>query len=135
MYYCFLFPETTELSVFESESSTYQIIKKKVVWFDAQAHCYAIGGHLAAFETKEEFNSVSARIPRGRHHIGLNDIKAERKHGWEHSGEAVGTYRPWGPGEPNNFKNEDCGFIDRGRWYDGRCSVYFLPFICEFAKQ
>ena len=138
MYYCFLFPETTELSVFESESSTYQIIKKKVVWFDAQAHCYAIGGHLAAFETEEEFSSISTHIPLavGGYHFGLNDLKEEGKRTWEHSGQEVGAYQAWAPNEPSNYPNEDCGSMTPYGWYDVPCpSHHVYYFICEFAKE
>ena len=128
------FSETTTDSVFESVSSTYQIIEKRIKWHDAQAHCHAIGGHLAAFETEEEYSSISAHIPRGRHIFGLNDLKEERKHVWEHSGQQLGTYRPWARGEPNNWGNEDCASLNRGIWQDMRCS-YTMPFICEFPKQ
>ena len=130
-----MFLETTDDSVFESVTSSYQIIQKKVLWHDAQAHCYAIGGHLAAFETQEEYSSISAHIPQGRHHFGLNDLKVERKHVWEHSGQQLGTYRPWFRGEPNNSGNEDCGCIDNGKWLDIQCPSNAYPFICEFAKQ
>ena len=116
-------------------NSTYQIIEKEIKWLDAQAHCHAIGGHLAAFETKEEFSSISNHIPTGRHIFGLNDLKVERKHVWEHSGQGLGTYRPWFRGEPNNSGNEDCGCIDNGKWLDIQCPSYAYPFICEFAKQ
>ena len=135
MYFYFVFSETTKKTVFESMNSTYRIIKKSIIWVDAQAHCHAIGGHLAAFETKEEFSSISAHIPRGRHIFGLNDMKVERKHVWEHSGEALGSYRPWAGREPNNWGNEDCCSVSNGRWHDMRCSGYTLPFICEFPKQ
>ena len=135
MYFDFVFSETTKKTVFESVNSTYLIITKRIIWYDAQAHCHAIHGHLAAFETKEEFSSISAHMPKGRHMFGLNDLKAERKHAWEHSGQRLGTYRPWARKEPNNWRNEDCGSIDRGRWHDMKCSGYSLPFIWEFPKQ
>ena len=120
----------------ESEDSTYQIIKKKVEWLDAQAHCHAIGGHLAAFETEEEFSSISNYIPNGRHHFGLNDRKEEMKYVWEHSGQELGTYQPWDEGEPSDRWSEDCCYLDQGRWHDIRCKQDFsYHFICEFAKQ
>ena len=108
------------------------------MWFDAQAHCHAIGGHLAAFETEEEFSTISTHIPLASeaYHFGLNDLKEERKHGWEHSGQEVGTYQPWGPNEPTNLGNEDCGSFNTHGWYDVPCSSrYLYYFICEFAKE
>ena len=120
----------------ESEDSTYQIIKKKVEWLDAQAHCHAIGGHLAAFETEEEFSSISNYIPNERYHFGLNDLKEERKYVWEHSGQELGTYQPWARWEPSNVWYEDCGFLERGRWKDMKCIPHYsYHFICEFEKQ
>ena len=129
-----LFSETTD-SVFASVSSSYQIIKPRVNWPYAQAHCYAIHGHLAAFETEDEFTSISAHIPGEGHHIGINDIKDEMKYVWEHSGQELGTYQPWASNEPSNVTWENCGMVDKGKFYDMSCQLFFMPFICEFAKQ
>ena len=131
-----LFSETTKSLVFESVSSTYQIIKKKLEWFDAQAHCHAIGGHLLALETEEEFTSISSHIPDGSYQFGLNDLKEEGKYVWEHSGQELGTYRPWGPFEPSNLDSQDCGSLATNGWYDVLCTSQFsYHFICEFDKQ
>ena len=103
---------------------------------DAQAHCHAIGGHLLALETKEEYDSISAHIPNERHHFGLSDLKEEGKYVWEHSGQELGTYQPWDLGEPSDAWSEDCGYLKQGRWNDMRCKPgYLYHFICEFEKQ
>ena len=136
MYYPSLFSETTNSAVFESANSTYQIVQKKLLWFDNQAHCHAIGGHLVAFETQEEFTAIWAHIPAGGYHLGLNDLKEEGKYVWEHSGQEVGTYRPWARYEPSNWDNQDCGAFGNTGWSDVPCSPPFLyQVICEFAKQ
>ena len=114
-------------------NSTYQIIKTKIQWLDAQAHCHAIDGHLLALETKEEYDSISVHISNGFYIFGLNDIKVERKYVWEHSGQELGTYRPWSTREPSNAGYEDCGLFNYGRWVDMRCR-YSFPFMCEFPK-
>ena len=104
---------------------------------DAQAHCHAIGGHLLALETKEEYDSISANIPNERYHFGLNDLKDEGKYVWEHSGHEVGTYQPWDQGEPTDAWYEDCCFLRQSdeSWHDVSCSQrYLFYFICEFAK-
>ena len=127
--------ETTD-PVFESENSTYQLIKTKIDWFDAGAHCPAIGGHIAAFETEEEFSSISAHIPDERYHFGLNDVKEEGKYVWAHSGQELGTYQPWAPSEPHDVWYEDCAFLEAGRWKEMQCDPYYsYHFICEFPKQ
>ena len=136
MYYPSLFSETTNSVVFESANSTYQIVQKKLLWFDNQAHCHAIGGHLVAFETQEEFTAIWAHIPAGGYHLGLNDLKEEGKRTWEHSGQEVGAYQAWAPNEPSNYPNEDCGSMTPYGWYDVPCpSHHVYYFICEFAKE
>ena len=103
---------------------------------DAQAHCRAIGGHLLALETEEEFSSISAYVPNEHHHLGFNDLKEERKYVWEHSGQELGTYQPWARWEPSNRWYEDCSTIVHGKWYDDRCFPHHsYHFICEFAKE
>ena len=116
-------------------NSTYQIVKKKLEWFDAQAHCHAIRGHLVAYETEEEFSSISNHIPDGAYQFGLNDLKVERKYVWEHSGQELGTYQAWAPNEPSNLGHQDCGTFNTRGWYDMRCNPRFsYYFICEFTK-
>ena len=130
----YLFPEITTDAVFESENSTYQVIKAKTRWDHAGAYCHTIGGHLAAFETAEEFSSISSYVTDAAHHFGLNVLEQNRKFIWEHTGQEVGTYRPWGLNEPTLGSHELCGFFRRGKWYDAKCT-YKFSFICEFAKQ
>ena len=117
-------------------NSTYQLITRGMPWYDAQAYCHAIGGHLAAFETEEEFSSVSSYIPPGdAHHFGLNDLKEESKYVWEHNGQEVGPYTSWADGEPHDRWYEDCGALYNGKWYDNTCKEWrTYAFICEFAK-
>ena len=103
------------------------------MWPYAQAHCHSIDGHLAAFETAEEFSSISTYIPDERHFFGLNDLKESKKFVWEHTGQEVGTYRPWAPGKPSQRSAENCGFFDREGWYNAKCN-YEYHFICEFPK-
>ena len=115
-------------------NSTYQIIKAKTGWYHARALCHSIDGHLAAFETEEEYSSISAHIPDERHHFGLNDLKENRKFVWEHNGQVVGAYRPWARGKPTHHSGEHCGIFERKGWSDAQCG-YKYHFICEFAKQ
>ena len=135
IYFHSVFSEISKDSVFESVNSTYQIIKARIMWHYAQAHCHSIDSHLAAFETAEEFSSISAYLPDERLHFGLNDLKQNKKFVWEHSGQAVGAYRNWAPQKPSHRSGENCGFFDREGWYDARCSNYNQNFICEFPKQ
>ena len=105
-------------------------------WYNAWAYCHAIHGHLAAFETEEEYSSISSHIPPDvPHHFGLNDLIEEGKYIWEHSRQEVGPYTAWAEGEPHNRSREDCGALYNGTWLATTCSIsQNYTFICEFAK-
>ena len=106
-----------------------------MLWYYAQAHCHAIGGHLVAFETPEEYFNISAQIPNGiNYYIGLNDMKTEGKYVWEHSGEELGYDQFWRSGEPQGYNHEDCVIMRSGTWTDVKCDKQYHSsyFFCEF---
>ena len=66
--------------------------------------------------------------------IGLNDRQTEGKYVWEHNGQLVGNYMPWGDPQPNRG-HEDCVVVNRkppGIWHDVPCTSPF-PFMCEYT--
>ena len=133
IHFHFVFSETTN-AVFESVNSTYQIINSKTQWDHARAYCHSIDGHLAAFESAEEYSSISAHMPDETLHFGLTVLKQNHEFAWEHTGQAIGAYRNWAPDKPTRRSHELCGFFNRRGWYDVKCT-YKFRFLCEFPKQ
>ena len=64
--------------------------------------------------------------------IGLSDQRSEGN--WRWVGTQIhGQFFDWNPGEPNNYKNEDCvGFCinHEYRWNDFSCNDKLRP-LCE----
>ena len=123
--------------VFKAPRSTFQVIWHMVMWHDAQAHCHAIGGHLAAFEAEDEYSAIAAFVPRKSYHFGLNDIEVEGRYVWEHNGKAIGPHQSWAPNEPSGSDREDCGTMFAGEWGDLNCydETRARHFMCEFETE
>jgi len=102
---------------------------------DARLQCQARGGDLTVIEDEAEnaIHALQALTLGGetsRWYIGINDIEVEGDFVWL-DGAAVGFTR-WGPGEPNDQGDEDCGVLYGGdsSWNDQDCGVDSV-FICE----
>ncbi|XP_035699356.1 uncharacterized protein LOC118431996 [Branchiostoma floridae] len=74
--------------------------------------------------------------------FGLTDEHEEG--GWMRAdGIALGNFQPWGPGEPNNLRNEDCAEYfpgshpknKRNKWNDGPCANQNRKFICQVVPK
>ncbi|XP_039270051.2 macrophage mannose receptor 1-like [Styela clava] len=103
-------------------------------WSRAESRCRELGGgHLVAIHDQDENTMVFSRAAQttaGSLWIGLRDIGG-RSFYW--SDDSLLDYVNWGPGEPNNYlNNEDCADIaaDRGLWNDDNCGLR-KSFICE----
>ncbi|KAI8506242.1 hypothetical protein Bbelb_156690 [Branchiostoma belcheri] len=64
--------------------------------------------------------------------IGLHDRYKEGRFEWM-DGTALGSFRSWRPGEPNNHWNEDCVQYWGDKWSDGKCNN-LQSFICQVAS-
>ncbi|CAH1270783.1 PXDN [Branchiostoma lanceolatum] len=71
--------------------------------------------------------------------FGLTDRRQEGGWVWADN-VALGSFRAWGPGEPNNSGNEDCAdyfpgsrWFKKNTWNDGSCSNADKKFICQFT--
>ncbi|XP_062296359.1 C-type lectin domain family 4 member M-like [Scomber scombrus] len=126
-----------------SESKT---VKKN--WPDSREDCISRRADLVVIDNPEEQKFVSGSIDSMRSGrdiwqngfwIGLTDTEAEGTWVWINNVTEV-ERRYWMDGEPNNLhQGEDCGvavYSDLNpwkTWYDGRCIVKQLHWICEMA--
>eukprot|EP00058_Branchiostoma_floridae_P003424 XP_002588912.1 hypothetical protein BRAFLDRAFT_89100 [Branchiostoma floridae] len=102
----------------------------------AAAACGEDGGTLAMprdAETNAFLISLYKSV-RDRHFwIGLHDRREEGSFEWV-DGSALGTYSNWGPGEPNNYMdNQDCVLYaasPKEKWHQYPCD-WLLRFICQ----
>ncbi|KAF4527084.1 hypothetical protein B566_EDAN015356 [Ephemera danica] len=67
--------------------------------------------------------------------IGLNDLAVDRSFNWVATGQPLGGYTNWSPGQPAGT-GEHCGeymYRDAPRpaWNDRSCTDWTGPFICE----
>jgi len=105
-------------------------------WFDAQAACKDIGGHLA-----EPADMMTDMFITGLMHkhdgtrpiwLGAEDLLKEGSWFWANSGKAVDKgYTDWMKGQPNNINNQDCMELHpSGHWEDNVCNKT-NAFICQ----
>lgn len=70
--------------------------------------------------------------------LGGTDVQIEGEWVWTGNVQAMGSYRNWAPGEPNNANgNEHCLEMDMGgqyHWNDNNCENRF-NFICEMPYE
>ncbi|XP_019614001.1 PREDICTED: collectin-10-like [Branchiostoma belcheri] len=111
----------------------------------ARATCSSDGGTLAMPRdavTNTILINLKNSVDNSAHFFfGLTDIRQEGRWVWE-DGAALGGFRPWDQGEPDNRKgNQDCGeYISakkkdtaaRNKWNDGSCFER-RKFICQVA--
>ncbi|XP_067268218.1 CD209 antigen-like protein C [Chanodichthys erythropterus] len=120
--------------------SCYYISSFGRTWSDSQSYCKRNGGNLAIILTAEEQTFIWDLLPRGYWNafwFGISDEKVEDDWHWVDGTKLVGGF--WEYGEPNNHRNEDCGYMIKTdvlsrvairSWYDAPCHMS-LPFICE----
>lgn len=101
-------------------------------WTDAQAGCYAIGGHLVTSNSQAENNLFSALAGLDDVWAGGNDLTLEGSWVWV-TGEPM-PYSNWRDGEPNNSNGlEHCMVVEGdngGLWDDRPCDRQY-GYICE----
>ena len=105
-------------------------------WENARATCQGWGGDLVSIGNRSEQNFITSKTRQYRHShfwIGFNDRRNESNFEWS-DGSAV-TFRSWGRGEPNNFKNEDCVemYYWSTTWNDNNCGKEY-SYICKRNK-
>ncbi|KAJ8267981.1 hypothetical protein COCON_G00131530 [Conger conger] len=93
-----------------NELHCFKYVSEKKTWADAEMNCLLLGGNLASVWSEEDQKfQVKLQKQSGTVEpfwIGLSDVHKEGTWFWS-DGTAV-YYTNWAPGEPNNFKEEDC---------------------------
>jgi hypothetical protein len=107
-------------------------------WFDAQAECEALGGHLAVPTSTQEVLLLTLLVPTGAPDdawLGGTDEGDEMNWRWV-NGEPF-EFTNWRSGEPNDGNSgsvaEDCMVLEadnNGLWDDKDC-VRLFPSLCE----
>ncbi|XP_035692582.1 macrophage mannose receptor 1-like [Branchiostoma floridae] len=112
----------------------YKAFNMQMTFLDASWTCRTEGGTLAMPKdagTDDFLISLKKDVAeRGRFWFGLADRRQEGVWEWV-DGTPLEGYSAWGPGEPNNDKDEDCVlYYDGKTWNDDKCSSA-KKFICE----
>ncbi|XP_029913814.1 uncharacterized protein LOC115363677 [Myripristis murdjan] len=114
----------------------YHLVEKSMTWSEAQSYCRQHYTDLATVSSEEDVAKLNDAV--GSHHSGIvwiglyDDINS-----WKWSlqnksyyGEGEAEFRMWGTGQPNNYNDEHCVFMDAdGEWWDYYCSRRY-PFVC-----
>ncbi|XP_066914926.1 C-type lectin domain family 17, member A-like [Clytia hemisphaerica] len=90
-------------------TSQYTIHRKAYNWLQARAECIRCGGHLVTINDVAEHFFLTRALQRYKIRsawTGLNDRAKEGDYRWDRFN-AVGGYKRWCKGEPNNLGNED----------------------------
>uniref|UniRef100_A0A1I8M6G8 C-type lectin domain-containing protein n=1 Tax=Musca domestica TaxID=7370 RepID=A0A1I8M6G8_MUSDO len=117
----------------------YHFGQVKVSWFKAYLICRSMGGYLASFDNRQEFQELSDHLedyyPTDRWWwISGSDLHSEGNFYWYRTGKPV-KYAEWSLGQPDNAGgNEDCMHL----WYsmykyrmnDWNCNMDAF-YICE----
>ncbi|KAH8367797.1 hypothetical protein KR084_002886 [Drosophila pseudotakahashii] len=85
-----------------------------VDWYIAEKLCIESGGHLAAFNSEQEFNEVTRHLKQEHYWLGLSDPKQNGEFTTVASGKRA-PYLKWGSDEPNYHKigqsDEHCAIV------------------------
>ncbi|XP_071511499.1 alpha-N-acetylgalactosamine-specific lectin-like [Diadema antillarum] len=117
-------------------SYCYRIIGTPANWQDAGTGCRNYGAELVSIHSEEENIFVydlwrmQNRSPNTGFWIGLNDISYENTFFWS-DGTTV-DYLRWAPGEPNNYRDQDCiqPILHSKQWDDRSCGDW-LAYACK----
>ncbi|KAI8502421.1 hypothetical protein Bbelb_200090 [Branchiostoma belcheri] len=117
----------------------YKAFNMDMNFLDASWACSTEGGSLAMPKDASTNNfliSLKNDVDdRGYFWLGLVDRRVEGVWEWV-DGTPLGTgYSAWLPGEPNNWKNEDCAIYHGEKWHDDECSRFHMKFMCQHKPQ
>ncbi|XP_063042876.1 C-type lectin domain family 4 member E-like [Engraulis encrasicolus] len=99
-------------------------------WTDSRDACVTMGGHLLILNSEAEMDF--ARDNGAGFWIGLSDLDEEGTFRWVDGTLLTNSYLTWSPGQPNNWKNQDCAVFLESDSFLGDDSCDKLHFrICE----
>lgn len=109
-------------------------------WFDANEKCKTdVGTTLTSIHSQKENFLIQGFLGEKNAWIGLFDLTLESQNNWKWTDGSKRDYSNWSPGEPNNYKGEDCVHIDAnradGEWNDRDCvnlsPISIHKFVCS----
>ncbi|XP_066295774.1 lactose-binding lectin l-2-like [Branchiostoma lanceolatum] len=128
-----------EYEYHQHSRSCYKAFNERSKYSSAAASCSTDGGTLAMprdADTNTFLIDLKNAVDNTAYFwFGLTDVQQERSWMWA-DGVALGSFRPWGPGEPNNSGgNEDCAeYWKDDMWNDVPCSAS-RKFICQVTPN
>ena len=129
----FLFQSGTERGDIQTSFGKYDINWNGYNWTSAHLFCQLSGGHLATFETQEEFNAINfTHYTTNAFWIGLSDIFTEGQYIWNYTGQAP-SYSAWDNYKPTLSTGYDCVTVygRTNKWGNWPCS-YSIDSVCEY---
>lgn len=121
----------------EYQNHLYCLFEDTLNWFEAEAYCQMLGGHLAAVDDSEENAFIHAFIQSGEKNdywIGLYDAEKNHTYQWT-TGQELTLTDKWGDNQPDCYEDTEfyCEmYKDSGCWNDRIAySDGAVGFICE----
>nr|XP_033779312.1 macrophage mannose receptor 1-like [Geotrypetes seraphini] len=98
------------------------------IWEDANKSCVSQESSLLIIDSQEEQIYIQDKVATKAFWIGLT-LGEEWK--WVDGSSVSPHARSWGPGQPDNSRDEECASMSHtGEWHDCVCEEK-LPWICE----
>ncbi|XP_069802315.1 hepatic lectin-like isoform X2 [Dendropsophus ebraccatus] len=127
--------KTCEVGWKQFDDSCYSLTSAKTSWPKARSSCLSKGADLAVITSEREqifLVSFSAASTHKWCWIGLHDMDEEGSFVWVDGTDFETSYKHWKKGEPDNYKNEDCGHLwTFGEWNDAPCKQENGYGLCE----
>ncbi|XP_049327987.1 hepatic lectin-like [Astyanax mexicanus] len=114
-------------------SSLYYVSTERKSWSESRNDCRKRGSDLVIINSREEQVFINTLRKGQWVWIGLSDAETEGVWKWVDGSELITGF--WDPGQPNNYRDDDCGLYGFGsdpvnNWADYACNSQFF-WICE----
>ena len=140
--------EIAESKVFwESMRPKLEYFGLNLTWHQAEEFCVSKGGHLASVNSQFEHNQLKELLKDEKkvQFVWLGGSDEEEEGAWVWSNGAAWRYPgyvwPWGSGEPDGLRGENCLFLmwsggSDEHWIDHSCNhVGNTGFVCQVPTQ
>ncbi|MEO0868154.1 MAG: lectin-like protein, partial [Cyanobacteria bacterium J06642_11] len=100
-----------------TDGDSIYLLSEAATWSEAQAEAQSFGGNLVTINDGVEQTLLAGLFAGQNLWIGYSDAGVEGTFQWADGDNS--TYTNWGPGAPNNFRNEDFAILtSNGNWND-----------------